>query len=116
MSGTPKHTPTPWTLKPNGVAFNLWSDDRTNSFCMLVGYRGQPEGEHTANSEFIARACNAHEKLLAACEKAEEAIEDRMDNASDPEALARWQKQCKRAGALCRAAIAEANGEPWPPT
>lgn len=38
------------------------------------GYRGsdltadlKPEGEPEANAEFIARACNSHYELLAAC-------------------------------------------------
>ena len=47
-------------------------------------------------------------KLLAACEAAEEALEDRMDNASNPEAMQRWLEQCERAAVLCREAIAKA--------
>ena len=48
------------------------------------------------------------DRLLRLCEAAEEAIEDRMDNASDPQAMDEWQQRCEKVCTMLREAIEKA--------
>ena len=65
-----QHTPTPWTVEydnsdesDGGQWFNI------GPATVWYSYRSPPEVEARAktDAEFIARACNAHYDLLAAC-------------------------------------------------
>lgn len=60
---TNKHTPTPWVLedrRKRGEGFSIKSPTAHYSSCLVAHYIG----ENDAN--FIVRACNAHDDLVAA--------------------------------------------------
>lgn len=60
---TQKHTPTPWQYAPGcGVICAIQHD--THITQMTPGYHGLEEAH--ANAEFIIRACNAYDGLVAA--------------------------------------------------
>ncbi len=72
-----KHTKLPW--KTEGGAsdqpdprWQIYSDSEELTLAVTCG------GNDRANAEFIVRACNAHEDLLAICEDATTAIYDAM--------------------------------------
>lgn len=77
-----KHTPTPWWWgrdKKHGGAHNLNSATRpdvdiaiggTSGFWLLEGIAGNVRARTKADAEFIVRACNSHDGLLAACKAA----------------------------------------------
>jgi hypothetical protein len=58
-----KHSPTPWTHQPGLL---LAADGHEVASLFAENFRG--------NSEFIVRAVNSHERLLAACKAAEDAL------------------------------------------
>lgn len=74
------HTPTPWHIEKHIGRYELWPTDN-----------GQPHtNAATANrkvdAEFIVRAMNAHEELVAACHNAESLlrqIQIRVKQAND---------------------------------
>lgn len=51
-----EHTPGPWTFVENGPAFDLYTDNQEERFCILLGMQGQPTDQHRANTELIAAA------------------------------------------------------------
>ena len=65
------HTPGPWHLQRIGEALYVESNesymrviaDMQRAECVSVNERAMVE----ANAEFIVRACNSHDALLAAC-------------------------------------------------
>jgi hypothetical protein len=70
---TPKHTPTPWKTRANkipGYRFTIGAPHRSSG--NMGGNHEIPvadirvTGNEEANAEFIVRAVNAHEELLAA--------------------------------------------------
>ena len=63
MSNT-QHTPTPWSCIPPGNPESnpSWAIEFLNGF--IVSTLG---GNDQANAEFIVKACNCHDDLLAAC-------------------------------------------------
>lgn len=71
-----EHTPLPWSLEPNGHAFNLRSPDRGAHHAILLGMTYNNEGEHEANAELIVRACNSYYELVKACEIGLAALQD----------------------------------------
>lgn len=74
-----KHTPTPWYVDYNDVSdYQLPIKHESGAViadvCLL-------ESDHVSvtervDAEFILRACNAHDDLLAACERAIEVIDN----------------------------------------
>jgi len=62
-----KHIPTPWVIKAHNTIYKpaIYSEDR-----LVSTIRGgfTTEAEEYANAEFIVRACNAHDELVAALE------------------------------------------------
>ncbi|WUR15675.1 hypothetical protein E7V67_011400 [[Empedobacter] haloabium] len=66
---TSKHTPTPWyaNLQPDGF-FDIQDGPNLNTASVLCSRFEWPERkeEMHANAEFIVRACNAHDHLVAA--------------------------------------------------
>lgn len=65
-----KHTPTPWKVVTGlyGTT-SIWADGEEMAICP-INYDGarRPPEESTANAEFIVRAVNCHDELLAALE------------------------------------------------
>lgn len=62
-----KHTPTPWAISSNG--FNIYGPPDAEGQVTFVAsiFRKPIQDIEDANAEFIVRACNAHDELLAAC-------------------------------------------------
>lgn len=69
MSETAQHTPTPWYAKPREgrMTVPIVSSDGVK-LAEATAYT--PYYTTAANADFIVRACNVHEDLLAACENA----------------------------------------------
>lgn len=61
---TPKHTPTPWEV--NTLAGSPYSEGFSND-TLIFDCRpsGLQYAEIEANAEFIVRACNSHDALIA---------------------------------------------------
>jgi len=59
-----KHTPTPWHVGGRDGRIFYAADGYAVSDATV--FHGRHEGEHTANAEFIVRACNAHDDLVKA--------------------------------------------------
>ncbi len=83
------HTPLPWEIIPRidprvATAIAIGSADRKTNICVLTDrYKGQDSSkcrssvpEADANAEFIVRACNSHDDLLAALEAAKVKLEE----------------------------------------
>lgn len=74
MSDT-EHTPTPWLIErgPTGCRINSSerdTDGRNRSVALTAGDGSSyPATVNEANAEFIVRACNTHDDLLAACKE-----------------------------------------------
>lgn len=72
-----EHTPTPYELSGSaswprcpGVPRSVWtggSDMRKQKRICIITRRGAEESN--ANAEFIVRACNSHDALVAACKR-----------------------------------------------
>lgn len=60
-----EHTPTPWKASGNGIHKGIRCVATTD---YIDRRSGEEFKEACANAEFIVRACNAHDDLLAACE------------------------------------------------
>jgi hypothetical protein len=74
-----QHTSTPWKTKRNnainldGVKYRIVWSKAENGSCLDIAYvvtLGPDEGN--ADAEFIVRAVNAHDSLLAVCKELEE--------------------------------------------
>lgn len=90
-----KHTPEPWSVDKRPVdKRNKWwirgpktkagFEPAVASIPNLGGY-----DERAANAEFIVRACNAHDDLLAAMQEAIDLLTDNVDNALDADQILR---------------------------
>lgn len=79
MSETAKHTPTPWVLEKRDRVFHggkfewggpliISGDEGTEEGFIPVAlvHEDGPEGWALANAEYIVRAVNAHDELVAA--------------------------------------------------
>jgi hypothetical protein len=73
-----KHTPTPWVVSGDlrhvfrdqpGGTIAVSAPGRWLGLAVVYASPGRAS-EAAANAEFIARACNAHDGLLTACERA----------------------------------------------
>lgn len=107
------HTPVPWHIEEDGDA--LWIHDALNatiadvppSMVMMDGGDYELTDEDRANAEFIVRACNAHDDLLAACEQALAyfAVIEKANRGKT------WPAHSEKVNAdIMRAAIAKATG------
>lgn len=71
-----KHTPTPWKAIKNSCFWEIQPENRSDSDPYQIGdvCASCPEndvhGLQQANAEFIVRAVNSHDALVAALEKA----------------------------------------------
>lgn len=61
-----KHTPTPWMVGKYGGIFPASGG---SAITLMYHKDGSPRANAKANSEFIVRACNAHDELLEALER-----------------------------------------------
>lgn len=90
-----KHTPTPYTYSDSsGIA------DRSGiAFAQVYGERPQQR----ERAEFVCRACNNHDALLAACRDAKDRL---LNGGNSADTLARLRDAIRKAEP--RAAIAKA--------
>ncbi len=67
----PKRTPGPWIDSPhaNTAGRTIWSED-----VIVATVPDDQHGNSAANADFIVRACNAHDALVAALRSAEKTI------------------------------------------
>jgi len=67
-----EHTPTPWHTEPGDIPGTLSIRGPNGQAIASFGNqrRWLSTTEVVANAEFIVRACNAHDDLLAACKAA----------------------------------------------
>ena len=70
-----KHTPTPWRVLHSGyphvvVVTEKWDSEDGVLICYPGRHTSAADPEVQANAEFIVRACNSHEELLAAARSA----------------------------------------------
>jgi hypothetical protein len=89
-----KHTPGPWAFRHGSIV--AWFEDR---HIRLADIPDHDDNEQNANGEFIVRACNAHDGLLAALQRMVEVF-DGPGGTDSPACVA------------ARAAIARAEGQP----
>jgi hypothetical protein len=74
MTQTAKHTPGPWRVCTAFVDPEIVSDHATpHKIESIVQFKGQRNA--LANAVFIVRACNSHERLLAALTGAVKTLE-----------------------------------------
>ena len=68
METKQKHTPIPWTIGygggPDDEFASITSPHQASAICYIDPYMYRPHGP--ANADFIVRACNNHDALLAA--------------------------------------------------
>lgn len=67
-----KHTPLPWRLYEGDDYISVGTTDPSDPLILdTIGQRSndpdRPEDEQVANAEFIVRAVNSHDDLLAVC-------------------------------------------------
>ncbi|MCR4341905.1 MAG: hypothetical protein NUW01_18670 [Gemmatimonadaceae bacterium] len=68
------HTPTPWTAMFHETARQWYVDAGRRQFCLRTTSEAFPRDELDADAEFIVRAVNAYDDLLAALGVAEAAL------------------------------------------
>lgn len=72
---TQKHTPTPWKIDTalDGKPIIFADADGGHVVCQMAYERGENDygafTNHEINAEFIVRACNSHDDLVAALEQ-----------------------------------------------
>ena len=64
-----EHTPLPWFQGKNHPC-RVITHDSNVAYCCLPVDEGSESDIERANAEFIARACNCHDELRAACVEA----------------------------------------------
>lgn len=73
-----KHTATPWHTTSSSMGVHTYVEARIGGGVVQeiasCGPTEGPEGS-SGNAEFIVRACNSHESLLAACKAVDSEIE-----------------------------------------
>jgi hypothetical protein len=99
MSTKAQHTPGPWQVS---------SLRRENDGCYTYAL-GRDGETAAANAEFIVRACNAHDELLAACDYVDSVAPEALS--SDTPATLLTITMTAQGLADLRAAIAKARGE-----
>jgi hypothetical protein len=61
-----KHTPTPWTIKKESGSYTIYG---ANGDSIANDEMYYPSAPLFKDAAFIVRACNAHDDLVAACER-----------------------------------------------
>lgn len=67
------HAPTPWTVERDVCDFMIYGNNH-NCVCDVSERLGETAEEVEANAALIVRAVNNHERLVAACRAAEDAL------------------------------------------
>lgn len=75
----PEHSPLPWSTSDTSWNDGCSSLSDSDGNCIVDGRELRGGELKSANAEFIARACNAHYDLVAACEAAEKFIAAMME-------------------------------------
>ena len=70
-----EHTPIPWIVKPDMGNLDIVSGDVV--VAEITALMGVDEGDH-ANADFIVKAVNCHDELVAACKESLEIIKALM--------------------------------------
>lgn len=100
-----KHTPTPWELNINSryPIYSQHTREDVRHICSIVQNETTTAEEKDANLEFIVRACNAHDELVAALKECTEALQAELGlderykiEAIQDEALERAEQLLKR--------------------
>lgn len=68
------HTPTPWHVGMR-QADRIVYDAQGWAIANATVYHAKGDGEPLENAKFIVEACNAHDALVAACERVLRSIE-----------------------------------------
>lgn len=106
---TPKHTPGPWKhpRTPQDYGIVGPEDERIATTYHQPVHAGRilTVAEQDANAEFIVRACNAHDDLLAACEAAV-ALFDVTPDSSLPHDLKAQCRQMFQRDPVCQQLVA----------
>lgn len=101
-----KHSPTPWLVAGPYDGKLMIRTDGEGPLILIADMNANPRGYgQEGNAYFIIRACNSHDALLAACERAENLF--RHGDNSDDGAKGAWPELV----AELRAAIARAQPE-----
>ena len=112
--GVAKHTPTPWGIyhEPEGQVFIGTAEGEPWFICRIrhgCNEHGQPEGvEDKANAEFIVRAVNHHDELVAMLEEVAAELEYAAQYKDD---YLREKHGDAETVARARALVAKAKGE-----
>ena len=74
-----EHTPTPWAIDPmSDETIAIYAPDGEHHICTLEirdEFEDKFEDRREADAEFICRACNNFDAMLAACKHARTALE-----------------------------------------
>ncbi len=98
-----EHTKTPWIAKSQGCnVYALTSGD----IVIALFHRGDKPGQNKANAEFIVKAVNSHDELVAALE-AWQKVESEMSNNTPCPDLALRAQYRKKAIELTSKALAK---------
>ena len=109
MNTTTKRTPGPWLLDGDHGYGNLNGTrirDEKRGYVLSVAIGDVPELNAPANAEFIVRACNAHDDLVAALKEAQKLaklMEDLCGCRGDDEYV--WGVQKKIDAAISKAGV-----------
>jgi len=95
------HRDTPGYTEIMGCPYSIAGDDERWTVAHILGDGTTNRGKSLANAEFLVNAVNAHEGLLAACEKVLRIVEPLDDHE-------RWSRAVCR---ILRSAIVKAKGE-----
>ena len=105
---TAQHTPTPWVARssgPRSAYFSVIAESDRRQVCSVVPrLHGSSCSEWEANAEFIVRACNSHDALLAAAHHCEELMMN-AENAKGGAFQEMWFRLSKYAKDELRGAI-----------
>ena len=100
-----KHTPTPWRRVENIVCGP--SDGYTDN---IAACAHRIDADQITNAAFIARACNAHDDLVAALVRLLRATEADVEQCPEMDVLTAFETN-SQAIQQARAALAKARGE-----
>jgi hypothetical protein len=104
-----KHSPLPWTYCHNGGGtWPIIGERDRATVAVVTPQMAGDDAEHEANAAFIVRACNAHDALVEACEKALFAVQDGADAALHEYGVNAWNDTLNKLREALKAAKGEA--------
>lgn len=105
-----KHTPGPWKLAPMAHGHSVHIEGGKDTETIASAWATKNE-QAIANAEFIVRACNAHDDMLAALIALTSNPRPSTLSRADDDEWAERYKRYEDAFNAARAAIAKAKGE-----